>query len=82
MLPNVMVGDVVELVGPPGQATVKFHLSPRDGKASIPTAVPVKAEVVGTDIQHPMVFEVRILDGPNRDMLVDVEPSAIRPLSR
>ena len=48
-LDNVVPNDVILLVGKPGETSHKFHLMPRHGRASIPTAVPVKAKVVDVD---------------------------------
>ncbi len=79
---NIMVHDMVELIGSPGQTIVRFHLAPQSGQASIPTAVPVKAEVMSINQDQPLPIEARIADGPNRDMLVDVEAWVVRPLSR
>ena len=57
---------------------VKFHLSPRNGQAAIPTTVPVKAEVLSIDPGKPMPVECRIMDGPNKDMVVDVPVANVR----
>ena len=74
--------DVVELIGKPGEKTVKFHLAPRRGHASIPTPVPVKAELLGIDRESQLPIEARILTGPNKGMEVDVRPEEVRPLHR
>jgi hypothetical protein len=78
---NVTVGDVVELVGKPGDTSVKFHLAPRSGKASILTPVPVKAEVKSIEENDPLPYEVKIMSGPNKGMDVDVDSHAVRALT-
>ena len=71
-LDNVVPNDVILLVGKPGETSHKFHLMPRRGRASIPTAVPVKAKIVDVDRYQRTPIHAVILSGPNSGMDVDV----------
>lgn len=79
-LDNVVPNDVILLVGKLGETSHKFHLMPRQGRASIPTTVPVKAKVVALDREQRTPIHAVILSGPNSGMDVDVTLEEMKQL--